>query len=93
MLADVVDAEDRRPALVGGDSGPERRRKRAGRRRRVEELAERALAREPDEDGTAERQQDVEPPQQLEVVVRGLTEADSRVEADALLRDTGGDRV
>ena len=51
-LAHVVDAQDRRAALVGGDGGGEARRERAGRRVRVaEQAAERALAREADETG------------------------------------------
>ena len=92
VLTDVVDAEDRGAALVGRDGGAERRRERPGPRLRVEQLAQRALAREPEEDGTAEREQHVEPPHQLEVLRRRLAEADARVEADMLFRDPGGDR-
>ena len=42
VLADVVDAEDRRAALVGGDGGADARRRRAGRRRPGRRAAGRA---------------------------------------------------
>ena len=88
VLADVVDAQDRRAALEGGDRGARRSRPRAGRRLRVaESLPQRALAREADEHRPAEREQHVEPPHELEVVLDRLAEADARVEADPLLAD------
>ena len=53
----------------------------------AEDLPERALARDADEHGPAERAQLVEPPEELEVLVRRLAEADAGVDADALLAD------
>ena len=79
--------------LVGGDSGSDARGDRAGRRGRVAgQPAERALAGEADDDRPAEREQDVEAADELEVVLDRLPEADARVEADPLLRDPGVDR-
>ena len=87
-LAHVVRAEHPRAALERRDRGSQRRRERAGRRLRIaEHLAERALAREPDEHGAAERHERVEAAQELEVLVGRLPEADARVDADPLLGD------
>ena len=52
----------------------------------AEQPAERALARRADEHRTPERDELVEPAQQLEVVLDRLAEADPGIEADALLR-------
>ena len=92
MLADVVDAKYPRAPLVGRDRGAHARRDGARRRLGVtQQLAERALARDADEHGAPERRQLVEPADQLEVVLDRLAEADSGVEADAVLGDPGGD--
>ena len=73
MLLDVVRAEDRRTALVGSDRGGEARGERAGARRRVaEHAAERALAREADDDRPPERDDRLEARDQLEVLRDGL---------------------
>ena len=83
------DAPRSNAATAGADGG----RHRPARRRRIaEHLAERALPREADEDRPADRDDAVEPPDELEVLVRRLPEADARVEADPLLRDALRDR-
>ena len=92
MLADVVRPQDRRAALVGDDGGGDACRKGPGRRLGVaQDPAERALAREADDDGPTEGAQDVEPPDELEVLLDGLAEADAGIQADALLGDAGRD--
>src|SRR5207249_12056496 len=53
---------------------------------------EEALARGADENGKTERHDLVQPRQELEVVLDRLAEPDSRIEADALLRNPGLDR-
>ena len=53
----------------------------------AEDLPERALAREADHERPADRGELGEPPDELEVVLDGLAEADARVEADELLAD------
>ena len=88
MLADVVHAEDRRAALVGLDGGRDARGQRAGGRLGVaEDPAERALAGDADQHRPAEGDDLAEPPEELEVLLHGLAEAEARVEADPLLRD------
>ena len=78
-LANVVDAEHPRAALErrdrAADARPSRRTVALGV---AEHARERALAREPDDDRPAERDERVEPPDELEVLVRRLPEADAR---------------
>ena len=93
VLAHVVRADDRGAPFVGGDGDAEARGERAGLRVRVaEDLPQRALAREADDDRAAQRGQLVEPPDELEVVLDGLAEADARIQAHERLVDPGGDR-
>src|SRR5439155_21664167 len=93
MLAHVVYAQDRRAALVCHHGRGDARAHRTGRRRWIaDDLAERALARKPDEQRTAEREQDVEPPQELEVVLQRLAESDSGVKADPVFADAARNR-
>src|SRR6185437_16388889 len=93
VLADVVGAQDRRASLVRRDRRGDARAQRPGRRGRVAgELPERALAREADHERAAEREQDVEPPEQLEVVLDRLAEPDAGVEADAVFAHAVLDR-
>src|SRR5207237_7343156 len=93
VLAHVVDAQDRDPALVDGDRRGDARRERPGRGGLIaRELAERALAREADEQRPSEREQDVEPAHELDVVLDRLAEADAGIEADALLAHSLLDR-
>ena len=56
----------------------------AGRRRITEHPPQRALARETDEDGGAQRDEHVEAADELEVLIRCLPESDPRVDADRL---------
>ena len=87
-----MDAQDRRAALVRGDRGGQARRQRARLRVRIaEDASERALAREADEHGAAERNQLGQASHELEVLLHRLPEADSGVEHDALLVDAGVD--
>src|SRR5947199_2932850 len=80
----VVDPEDPRPALVGDH---------VGRRRRhgpialgaAREAPQKALAGSSDDDRAPDRDDLVEPAEQLEVVVGRLPESDPRVEPDVLL--------
>jgi len=80
----VVDAENRRAALEGrdccGDAGGEQV---VG----AGERAQRALARDADQDRPADRGERVESPDQLEVVLDRLAEADARIDQHALLGD------
>src|SRR3954467_7089207 len=93
MLAHVVHAEDRRAALVRGDRGGDARAERPGRRLRIAgEPAERALAREPDQDRASESEQDVEAAEQLDIVLDRLPEADAGIEADPVLAHAVLDR-
>jgi len=85
----VVRANDRRAVLERRDGG---RNARANEIVAADELAEGALAREADQHGAAERQQDVEPPDQLEVVLERLPEADTGIEADAIFAHAAPDR-
>ena len=85
-----MDAQDRRAALEGGDGGRDARPEQVVRAR--SSRAQRALAREADEHRPPEREQDVEPAHELEVVRHRLAEADARVEADPLLGDALRDR-
>ena len=88
MLADVVRPQDRRAALVGDDGGGDACRKGPGRRLGVaQDPAERALAREADEHRASEREEDVEAPHELEVLLDGLSEADPRIDANSRLGD------
>ena len=90
VLAHVMDAEDRRAALVG-----ERRERHSGRDRArqrffvAQEPAEEALARGTHQHGPPERDDLVQAGEQLEVVLHGLAEADPGVEADSFLVDAG----
>ena len=86
--ADVVHAQDRRAALVRRDRSCDARAHEVG----GAEPLQRALAREADEHRPPEREQDVEPAHELEVVLDRLAEADAGVEADALLGDALRDR-
>ena len=90
VLADVVHAEDRRAALERQHGDGDARGHRARDRLRVAEHApERALPRGADQDRPPERDDLVEPADELEVVLDRLAEADAGVEADALLGDAG----
>src|SRR5215468_2728703 len=92
MLLDVVDAKDRCAAVVRCDGGRERRRERAGARVGVaEKPPERALPREADQQGAAEREEHVEPRDELEVLLDRLAEADAWIETDPFLGDPAGD--
>src|SRR5215218_2008483 len=90
-LDDVVDAENRR--AVGG-------RQHRGGDRATQALAgvgavdpaDEALARGADDQRPAQLGQLRQAPQQLEIVLGGLAEADARVEPDPLLADAGGER-
>jgi hypothetical protein len=87
-----MSAEDRRAALVGGDRRGDAGGEGAGGGGRIaDNSAERALPREADDYGAAERGQDVEAADELEVLLDGLAEADARVEGDPLLRNAGVD--
>ena len=93
MLADVVDAEDRGATLERGDGRPDRGGGAPGQCPGIAEHApEHPLAREPDEHGPAQPDDDVEPAQELEIVLDRLAEADPGVEPDVLLRDALGNR-
>src|SRR5512141_3102869 len=78
---DVVDADDARAALDGGQRRGDARGK-ALADRSTGERAERRLARPADEERPADREQLALAPQQLEVVLRRLAETDPRVEHD-----------
>src|SRR5438067_1814751 len=89
MLAHVVDAEDRRAALVGENRGADARRGGAGLSVWIShDLSERALPGNSNENRAPDRGQLVEPAQQLEVVLDRLAEADPRIQADRLLLDS-----
>ena len=90
---DVVRAEDARAALERQHVRRDRARQPLGLRAAAGQLAEEALARGPDDDRPADRHELVESPQQLEVVLDGLAEADPGVEPDALLCDPRRDGV
>src|SRR4051795_327552 len=93
MVAHVVDAEERRAALEGRNGRADRRGWAARLRVCVaEQPPEGALARDPDQDRTAQPGQHGEPAQERERVLDRLAEAEAGVEADALLGDAGGDR-
>ena len=62
------------------------------RRRIAQNLAQRALAREPDDDRTAESLEDVEAAHELQVLIGSLAEADAGIDADSLLGDAAVDR-
>src|SRR5579862_2891159 len=81
--------EDRCAALEGRDGGGDAR---AAEIVAVDELAERALAREADQHRAAEREEHVEAPDELEVVLERLAEADARIKADAILTHAALDR-
>ena len=89
MRPHVVDAQDRRAALEGGDG---RRDARPEQVVGAGQTAQGALAREADEHRPPERDQHVEPAHELEVVRDRLAEADAGVEADPLLGDALRDR-
>jgi protein-tyrosine phosphatase len=79
---------DRRTALVGEDrNGYSRRDRTRDRLGIAENPPEKALARSADEDGTAEGDDLVESPQELEVVLNRFSEADAGIETDVVLRD------
>ena len=82
---DVVNAEYAGPALERHHVGRDRAGQALVLAAAAGELAEEALARGADHDRPADRDDLVEAPQQLEVVLDGLAEADARVEPDALL--------
>ena len=69
---------------------PRRARGRAGLG--IEEAPERALAREPDQHRSPDRDEHVQTPDELEILRRRLAEADPGIEADTLLGDAGRDR-
>src|SRR6266581_7747156 len=93
VLAHVVRSQDGRAPFVCGDGHADRRRGRADAGVGItQQLAERALAREADQDRAADRDELVQPTHELEVVFRCLPEADARVEADELLADSLRDR-
>ena len=92
MLAHVVGPDDRRPALVRRDRRREAGGQRAGRGRWIaEDPTERALAREADDYGPAEGGEDIEPSNELEVLLHGLAEADAGIEADSFFGDPRSD--
>ena len=81
--ADVVDPEEGGTTLVREDGCRDTGRDRTGHRVLIAENApQEALARGADEYRPAERDELVQPRQQLEVVLHRLPESDSRVEAD-----------
>src|SRR3954454_10708554 len=86
-LRDVVDAEDARATLEREQRRGERRGHAIVRIVAAGELAEEGLARRADHDLEPQRRDLFEPPQQLQVVLDGLAEADARVDGDALLGD------
>ena len=89
MLGDVVCAEQAGAAVEGGHCRTDRRRRRADAPVRVaEDPRQGALAREPDEHGPPDPADPFEPPDELEVLVGRLPEADAGVEADVVLADT-----
>jgi hypothetical protein len=93
VLADIVCPEDRGSAVERRHRRADGGRGRARRRLRVaEHAAKRALAREAHEHRAPDRDQLVEPPGELEVVLDRLPEADPRVEAHVLLADSVRDR-
>ena len=93
VRADVVDAEDRRAALVRGDRGADRRPSvRADAPRSPSRRPSVLLRENPTSTGRPRAASSGEPPHELEVLRHGLPEADARVEADELLADPGGDR-
>src|SRR5579862_712890 len=83
MRFDVVRADDRGTAFVGGDGGGNARAAKIGRA----EARERALAGEADQHRPSEGDEHVEPADELEVVLDRLAETDAGIEADAILRD------
>src|SRR5215211_1300872 len=88
VLPHVVNAKDRRTALVGGDRRGDARRERARLGVGIaEDLPQRALAGESHHEWPPERRQLIQPPDQLEVVLDRLAEADAGVEADAVFGD------
>jgi hypothetical protein len=79
--------------LEGRHRGAERGRHRAlGRVRVAEDPAERALAREADQHRPAQRDERVESPHELEVLVDRLPEPHSWIEADPVLAHTARNR-
>jgi hypothetical protein len=88
VLANVMDAEDGRAALIGLDGSRDARRERPRRRLRVaEDSSEGTLAGEADQNRPAELHDHPEPPEKLEVLEDGLAEAEPGIEADPLLGD------
>src|SRR5512143_1462408 len=89
--ADVVDPQDVGAALDRehgrGDGALE-----PFRRRQAEDPAQEGLAREAEQQGTAEATERLRAAQDLEVVVEGLAEADAGVDDDPLRRNAGGAR-
>src|SRR3954452_16639037 len=78
VLPHVVHAQDRRAALVRRDRCRDARAERTDLRIGIAcDLPERALAGESEEQRTPERQQHVDSPQQLQVVLDRLAEADA----------------
>ena len=86
-------AQESSAAAVGADRGAERGGEAAGAGVGIAGQApQRALAGEADQQRAADCGELAEPADQLEVLLDGLPEPDTRVEADELFADTGGDR-
>ena len=78
-------SEKAHPLLVGDHVGRDRAKKAFFRRAGVNDLTEKTLARGADEHGEAELNQGTDPIQECQVMLKGLTEADARVEDDVFL--------
>ena len=88
MGRDVVNAEDCCPPVECRHRGTDGRGRAADRRCRIPEHAgEGALAREADENRAPDAADPLEPSDQRQVLVGGLAEAESRVDADVVLGD------
>src|SRR5215212_6743354 len=85
VLGDVVHAEHRRAALEREHVRGDRARHAVVPVAAAGQLGQEALAGGPDHDGPPDRNDLVEPAQQLEVVLDRLAEADAGVEPDAAL--------
>ena len=92
VLPHLVDAEDRRAALVGQHADGNRGRQRPRQRLRVaEDPPQEPLSRGAHDHRTAERGDLAEAGEELEVVLHRLAEADPGVDADLPLVDPGRD--
>ena len=92
MRPHIVDAKQRGATVERRDGGADRGSVAPDRPRLAEDARQRRLARHADQHGAPQRDDPIEPPEELEVVLGRLPEADPRVDADPVLGDPGVDR-